>query len=525
MLAYAAAAVALAGWLCLLAYAAVAARPGWTHPGPPSLAPRGEPPAVVSLLAGRLDRDGFAATLLDLAARGWLTLHEGEGGRLICRLPVTRPAERLAPYEAMAVEHLALRADVSGAVPVAALADDIKPVRRRRGVQDDWRRFRDGVRAEAVKRGLVSRLPGGLPLIALWVLAAVPVALGADAIDRTHGRGDATGVAAACYLVLVAVATRVLPRDRPIWAGRTALAEWLGARPAATWTDPAGAARTAVLTTAGERSAGYAVALGTAPAVAAAFRPDGNRPWSSYGGRWHQVTVGGTSPRRAGRGRLPAVAEVDGQIVKRWIKVVREGEEGRALRHYVAIDDGRSDRAWALLTPDQVYHEVRVGMPVRAQVNPRRNWLIGLSPRETGSGGPELARAAARQSGGYRLPAPSALVTAEEAEELIGSPACAVDIIAGYLWRPEDASEPRVLVQVVSNRAARLLVSHASRRGQPVTGLAGASGWLVSDGRRLLLHHAQGTVSVILRGRPASEAELALTRLAPVIAARLPAPG
>jgi hypothetical protein len=29
------------------------------------------PPAVVSLLAGRLDKLGFGATLVDLAARGW----------------------------------------------------------------------------------------------------------------------------------------------------------------------------------------------------------------------------------------------------------------------------------------------------------------------------------------------------------------------------------------------------------------------------------------------------------------------
>jgi hypothetical protein len=56
MLWYAAAA-ALALWL-LLGYAAVAARPRWTRPAPPSLALRDEPPAVVSLLAGRGDRAG-----------------------------------------------------------------------------------------------------------------------------------------------------------------------------------------------------------------------------------------------------------------------------------------------------------------------------------------------------------------------------------------------------------------------------------------------------------------------------------
>ena len=40
-----------------------------------------EPPAVVSLLAGNLDAYGYPATLLDLAARGWLRLAGPEVGR------------------------------------------------------------------------------------------------------------------------------------------------------------------------------------------------------------------------------------------------------------------------------------------------------------------------------------------------------------------------------------------------------------------------------------------------------------
>lgn len=41
----------------------------------------GEPPAVISLLAGHLDDTGYQATLLDLAARGWFTLAGEEPGR------------------------------------------------------------------------------------------------------------------------------------------------------------------------------------------------------------------------------------------------------------------------------------------------------------------------------------------------------------------------------------------------------------------------------------------------------------
>ena len=56
---------------------------------------------MVSLLAGRVDRVAFPATVLDLAARGWLVLDHQNSGQLACLLPDSAPAERLTPYEAM----------------------------------------------------------------------------------------------------------------------------------------------------------------------------------------------------------------------------------------------------------------------------------------------------------------------------------------------------------------------------------------------------------------------------------------
>ena len=41
------------------------------------------PPAVVSLLARRLDRSGFGATLVDLAARGWFEVRAPAGPRRV----------------------------------------------------------------------------------------------------------------------------------------------------------------------------------------------------------------------------------------------------------------------------------------------------------------------------------------------------------------------------------------------------------------------------------------------------------
>jgi hypothetical protein len=71
------AAATMAGWLILLFVLLVVPPPRAEASPPP--APDAEPPAVVSLLARRLRQDGFGATLLDLAARGWFSLSEPPG--------------------------------------------------------------------------------------------------------------------------------------------------------------------------------------------------------------------------------------------------------------------------------------------------------------------------------------------------------------------------------------------------------------------------------------------------------------
>ena len=66
------AAATAAGWLLLFFVLLVI--PPREEGATPEATPGTEPPAVVSLLAGRLARAGFAATLLDLSARGWFRL-------------------------------------------------------------------------------------------------------------------------------------------------------------------------------------------------------------------------------------------------------------------------------------------------------------------------------------------------------------------------------------------------------------------------------------------------------------------
>jgi hypothetical protein len=151
------AAIAGAGWLFLFVVLLIAP----PSPGPHEGGGQGEgrtrrtpdagdvPPAVVSLLARRLDRLGFGATLVDLAARGWFEVRApawpagpggpggpagrggpagpggppGPGGPALCVVPAEAPGGPLTPFERRVVAHVALRAGVRGEVPAPALSD------------------------------------------------------------------------------------------------------------------------------------------------------------------------------------------------------------------------------------------------------------------------------------------------------------------------------------------------------------------------------------------------------------------
>jgi hypothetical protein len=77
---FAVAAATAAGWLLL--FLILLALPPAAQLRRDERAAQGiEPPAVVSLLAGRLERDGFGVTLADLAARGWFRLSGRRGQR------------------------------------------------------------------------------------------------------------------------------------------------------------------------------------------------------------------------------------------------------------------------------------------------------------------------------------------------------------------------------------------------------------------------------------------------------------
>ena len=415
-------------WVILIALTALCTWPWRPTAGRPSLTPRHEPPAVVSLLAGRLKQDGYPATLLDLAARGWIGLDEAEPSRVMCRPAGGRAGDPgLTAYERRALGHLELRAAGVGAVPGTALDTGFE------AGEDEFRKlFRDEVQADARGRGLLrSRIGRGT--LALLEIAGAGCLVLADTATVQHRATADIILVSFVYLVFMQAPWALYRRTRLTRTGRAALAEWLGFRVALIGSRSGRTGATAMLAVAGDRRIAYAAALGAAPDAVAAFSSAADRyhAWSSFGGSWHRVLLGRADTKYVpGRlelvlltafgcffagivlvvlkasgplwaagaavfpgctwwipaiwvygsavraSRLPRLAEFDGQVLKRWTQA--DGENG--IDHCVAIDDGVSQRAWALVVGSRTYAEAKAGTLVHVQVDPRRNQLIAMTP-------------------------------------------------------------------------------------------------------------------------------------------------
>ena len=218
---FAVAAATAAGWLLLFLVLLVlpaAAQPRRDERAGPGI----EPPAVVSLLAGRLDRDGFGVTLADLAARGWFRLSgtPRPGGPVMCVVSAETPAEQLAPYERRVVAHVALRAGVRGEVPAPALSDSFEG-----GEAAFMKAFREEVTADAEQRGLRRpRLSGGR-IGFLCLMLFVPAGALALALDAAH-QGYPLAFPAGSWFVLSMITVGVGASRRPSAAGRAVLERW-----------------------------------------------------------------------------------------------------------------------------------------------------------------------------------------------------------------------------------------------------------------------------------------------------------
>lgn len=398
-----------AGWLLL--FFVLLALPPASQPVPEEGVPPGtESPAAVSLLAKRLDKDGFGVTLADLAARGWfrLTRAPGPAGPVMCVLPAETPAEPLAPYERRVMAHVTLRAGARSEVPAPALSDGFEG-----GREAFMKAFGAEVTADAERRGLRRPRLSGRRIGLLCLALLVPD--GASTIALIVARQQYWFAWAVMSWIVVALVTcGVGLGRRPSAAGRAVLEHWHAAadelrRGAAHpgWAGPYGG---------DARLAAYAAALGRAPGVVATFTAPGqNVVWSSYRGSWQQlpvetrggwqlalgatlailfgpfVLIGGVAWLFAeGLGWLgerviglilgtalagiavwtvrrltPRFAEFDGQVIR---QTFHENDDGPDV-YKVVVDDGARATAWDLTIPAGAWRQMPPGTLVHARVN------------------------------------------------------------------------------------------------------------------------------------------------------------
>jgi hypothetical protein len=314
----AAASVALALWLLLVGTLAVATRPRNPDANPPTSDLGPEPPALANMLANgwRVRREAVPATLLDLAARGYVSIEQVASGRDVVRVR-DRPTEGLLPYEMHVLAYVRSLAR-DGVVPAAALTT---------GPQEEsrswWNSFKHKVVADARKRGLARRRWSRGHMIAMVGAAFVPAVLIATALTLLPSESSSSkddnaiegmvAVTGAAWFVL-SMLPAALNANRETPDGMRAAAVWLGLREylqenqAVGDQPPAGVA-------VWERYLAYGVALGVA-ATAARALPMGvesdRLAWSAYGGPWRAVHI--TYPWRfpLGWGKKPSAAALAG---------------------------------------------------------------------------------------------------------------------------------------------------------------------------------------------------------------------
>lgn len=282
---------------------------------------RRESPAVVNVLANdaTLTASGFRATVIDLAARGWLRLlpppdDDDDLGR-VRPTATAYEGDALLPHERLVLQHVMARFTTDQAIPARFLAVDISGAW--------WRRFRSLVADDARRAGLLRRRwslatlggPGAAVVVALVVLWASrsgdsEIAV-VDSIERRL-------MFFAVLIGLIWLGYRVVRHviDQPLThteAGVFATRQWLAVREELVEAGygPMAASSLDV----GDRSLAYGAAMCMAQGAAVEFplaREDHHRAWSSVGGSPRLVRV--KYPTRLGYGLHPVVAMVSGII-------------------------------------------------------------------------------------------------------------------------------------------------------------------------------------------------------------------
>ena len=401
-------------------------------------------PALVNLLvhSGHVTGDALAATVVDLAARGYLHLEQVGPGEVLCRFPHRPPADRpLLPHERQALDLLAGRA-VDGVVPAGALGQ---------GVTDEadrwWEQFALAVGREGEAAGL-DRIPGGWgPSLLELIRAAVCLLLFFGCVVVAKVVQDPT-VSTVCGAVFVGAG---------LWAGaflrdgerRASLtregialgSQWITERERVLDLLPDALGPAAV--TVRGRTLAYACAVGTAPSVTRGLPrgPDSTRDaWVRRGGMWRRVTLRYPLRMPRGWGRPPlttilpallgviaagavlwvtradaepllagaalvllviagsellagmydvltAPRDIEGPVVARWLFDGARWNPWRDIvprRWYVVIDDGTSTSLRGLRVSEDAFHKAHRGDLARARVGRAQGFVHDIEIRHPG---------------------------------------------------------------------------------------------------------------------------------------------
>ncbi len=277
---------------------------------------RADTPAVVNLLTNDtvVTAAGFRATMIDLAARGWLRILPPEDD--LEELARVRPAatayqgDSLRPHERLVLQHVMARFTTDRAIPARYLAVDIRAAW--------WKRFTGLVVDDAVQAGLIQRrwspkdlaAPAGLWAAGLlcWILARATSDDDVAVIDSVGMRIAGWALAVALVVGVVRVVRLALrPPHTHTDEGLAATSRWLAVRRRLAETGFADLAPSAIDT--GDRRLAYATAMCLADGAAVELplaREDHRRAWSSVGGHTRLVRV--QYPARIAYGMAPFAA-------------------------------------------------------------------------------------------------------------------------------------------------------------------------------------------------------------------------
>lgn len=286
-----------------------------------SSALRRDAPAVVNMMThdGRLTAEGFRATMIDLAARGWLRILPPEEDDEVSRVrpaAVAHDGDSLLPHERLVLQHTLARFTTDRAIPARHLAVDVRG--------SWWRRFRRLVAEEGRRSGVLRHRWTPVLLagpVVVTFLACLAWLAGRDGgppdvavVDSIERRYVSIATLVALVILIVRIVRKVTDGEVTLTeAGLAGAGRWMAVRRRLFQAGFGPMAPSA--NDLGDRRLGYATAMGVGTGAAVELplaREDHYLAWSSIGGEPRLVRI--RYPWRPGYGAQPALALAAGLV-------------------------------------------------------------------------------------------------------------------------------------------------------------------------------------------------------------------